>query len=684
MNPEEFRAQFLNDVHIHAASCELHTEIAFLEYSADLLVEAEELSHFEPCCFRGTGPRGKQLQLDGYAIVDEDATVSLLAIDFRDIDQPVTLTRSDADTTFGRLVSFIQLSVSGRLIDEIEPSAPAYGFVTDLRTRWKSFAKARLYLLTDAKISGRLQEYADQEVDGLRCEFHIWDMSRFQRIAESSRGREEVVVDFAAMTGHGIPCIAAHLGDSQYESYLCVVPGAVLADIYDKYGQRLLEQNVRTFLQYAGGVNKGMRNTIVNDPGMFFAYNNGVTVTATEVTKQKTKSGGMEISNMRDMQIVNGGQTTASLFWARKSHGASLENVFVQVKLSVIPPDKAEIVVPNISRYANSQNKVSEADFFSNHPFHQRLQDLSRRLLAPATGGQQFQTRWYYERVRGQYRNELAALSGAAKKAFEKQNPKKQVFTKTDLAKFENTWGLQPHIVSLGAQKNFARFAKQIAELWDSDSTTFNEHYYRQIVTHVIVFRETEHIVSSQSWYTGGYRAQIVTYALARLSFYLAHIGKSLDLESIWKDQAISDVVKAQIAKVARAAYDVLTSPPQGISNVTEWAKKEACWSRLKEADISLDYNFADELVSLRDLRINTKEAKKVQVMDDGIQAQIMVMEKGAEYWVNMKKWGQQNGLLTPTELSFITVAASGRTPSEKQSVRLAEIEAKARTEGFT
>lgn len=248
MDPEEFRTQFLNDVHIHAASCELHTEIAFLEYSADLLVEAEELPHFEPCCFRGSGPRGKQLQLDGYAIVDEDATISLLVIDFRDTDQVVTLTRSDADVVFGRLISFIQLAVSGSLIDDIEPSAPAYGFVTDLRTRWKSFAKARLYLLSDAKISGRLQEYADQEVDGLRCEFHIWDMSRFQRVAESSRGREEVIVDFPAMTGHGIPCIAAHLGDSQYESYLCVAPGAVLADIYDKYGQRLLEQNVRTFL----------------------------------------------------------------------------------------------------------------------------------------------------------------------------------------------------------------------------------------------------------------------------------------------------------------------------------------------------------------------------------------------------------------------------------------------------
>ena len=132
-----------------------------------------------------------------------------------------------------------------------------------------------------------------------------------------------------------------------------------------------------------------------------------------------------------------------------------LTDVSVQAKITVIDPTHVEDIVPLISRYANSQNKVSEADLSANDPFHVDLEKLSRAIWAPLTSTTPRATRWFYERARGQYADALAQESTPArKKRFKDEWPTAQKFTKTDVAKFEAVWDQLPHVASLGAQKN--------------------------------------------------------------------------------------------------------------------------------------------------------------------------------------------------------------------------------------
>ncbi|MEZ5284682.1 MAG: AIPR family protein [Vicinamibacterales bacterium] len=316
----------------------------------------------------------------------------------------------------------------------------------------------------------------------------MWDIGRLHRFAGSG-GREEIVVDLEADFGGGLPVLPAHLSDAGYQAFLAVVPGSQLAAVYERWGARLLEQNVRVFLQARGSVNKGIRNTIENDPEMFFAYNNGITATA-EGVETSRDSGGLVVRSVRNLQIVNGGQTTASIHAASRKKDVDLSKVFVQMKLSIIEPSRALDVVPRISEFANSQNRVNAADFFANHPFHVRFEEFSRRVFAPSPDGSFRESKWFYERARGQYQDARTLLNAAQRKKFDLEYPKMQLVEKTDLAKFLNSWRGHPDIVSKGSQKNFAEFARHIGAEWSKDSDAFNEHFYRQSIARRSSFTE--------------------------------------------------------------------------------------------------------------------------------------------------------------------------------------------------
>jgi hypothetical protein len=284
---------------------------------------------------------------------------------------------------------------------------------------------------------------------------------------------------------------------------------------------------------------------------------------------------------MTDLQIVNGGQTTASLFHTQRRDKADLSQIFVQMKLSVIDSEKSEIIVPRISEYANTQNRVTAADFFSNHPFHVRMEDLSRRIWAPAQQGAQRETRWFYERVRGQYVDAQSKPMRSEQKKFSTAHPKSQMFTKTDLAKFENVFDDHPRWINLGSQKNFARFALRIGKEWVKSSTAFNEFYFRRIIARAIIFRHTEKLVSLQPWYLGGYRANIVSYAIAAIGEISKSCGGELHWQRIWQKQEVYGSLDEALRMASRFVNEDIMNPPLGISNISEWCKKEACWTRI-------------------------------------------------------------------------------------------------------
>ena len=296
------------------------------------------------------------------------------------------------------------------------------------------------------------------------------------------------------------------------------------------------------------------------------------------------------ISRIHDLQLVNGGQTTASLYSVMIRDRKDLSLVQVQAKISIVDSERMEEMVPLISRYANSQNKVSDADFSANDGFHVQLEELSRTVWAPATGDAQRQTHWFYERARGQYADARtrAKTDGRAKeRLFLESNPKDQTLTKTSLAKYANTLEQLPHIVSRGAQKNFNEFTIRLA---DRGPITVDRQYFERIVAMAILFRDAEHIVHKCQY--GGYRANDVTYTLAYLS---RKTGRRIDLDRIWKEQGVSPALEQTIRLVSAQIHEVIVDAPDG-GNVTEWCKKEICWQRIDGLDIPLPQAFTQEL----------------------------------------------------------------------------------------
>jgi hypothetical protein len=686
MDLNEFRQDLLSQTAAWAAADFNFSHSAFVEVAIRYLEEAGEVADFEPCYYRGTGTRRRALAIDGYAFDEADGSMRLFLADATLGTEPTTLTQTDARSLFGRLRAFVEDAAENHLQADLDPSSAAAGVATELSHRLRHLTKIRAYLLTDAILSSRAKDWPEGEISGIPVEFHIWDISRFHRVYTSRSGQDELVIDFGKVAGGGLPCIEAGTDSREYSAYLCVVPGTVLAEIYDEYGSRLLEGNVRSFLSTKGRINKGIRNTVLHQPEMFFAYNNGIAATASSISVARTLDG-LKLVSATDLQIVNGGQTTASLAAARRSEKVPLDRTFVPMKLSVVSAEKSGEMIPLISRFANSQNKVNDADFFSNHDYHRRLEQISRRLWAPAQAGAQHETHWFYERTRGQYLNEPAAFNAADKKRFAEMNPRHQVITKTDLAKSENAWRQLPHIVSRGAQKNFVEFATHITGKWEENSEHFHEAYFRAIVARVILFKAIERLVSAQPWYSGGYRAQTVAYTLAKLSHVLETQKPrwQLDTRSIWQRQGISDGLNAQVRVIARSMYDVIMDPPAGIQNIGEWCKKDRCWERAVQADVPVLRELESDLTEVESVRAEERAAKSQQRQDTGISAQVAVVMLGPEYWSGLRSWAEERKLLSPDNDRLVRIAArlTPGLPNDRQSLRLLQLKAHMEAEGF-
>ncbi len=689
MELNEFRASVLDDVHFNASMNGTSPREEFLALYAGTLVEAEEFEDFEQLAYEGVGSRNRKIQIDGYYFSELDNCLYIIICPFVDSIEMQSLTATEAENQFKRARAFVEESRSGFIQKYAEESSPGYGLALDIQKRYQKVSKIKFYILTDMVMSNRIREIPSTMIGETIAEYHIWDISRLQGIEESKTGKEEIVIDLKSFSKYGIPCLEAGTNE-EYTAYLCSIPGSILADLYNKYGGRLLEGNVRSFLTARGKINKEIRNTILNNPGMFFAYNNGIAATAYDV---KIEYGDIcpYITEITSLQIVNGGQTTASLAAAvinDKSKANGLKDIYVPMKLSVVTPEKAMELIPNIAKYANKQNKVSDADFFSNHAFHVRIEDLSRRILAPAVMGNQFGTHWYYERTRGQYNQEQARMTKQQKDKFLIQNPKAQMFTKTDLAKFYNIYRQLPHQVSTGAQKNFIRFAEWASDAWEKNNTDFNEAFFRTVVCLNILFKKTDYLVKHATWYEMGYKAQVVTYALSYLFYVIEQNPEdvSLDFRSIWNKQDISHVLEVQLERIAEAMYNHLVSPNRDVENVTEWAKREACWKKAKQLDVTLSKDFLSELVSKREEKEDKKAAGKEQKLYNSASMMIEVVNYGVENWKALLAWGTANHIFTPQDISFLRVAVAmekGKIPTEKQCPKIIQVLEKAKAEGY-
>jgi AIPR protein len=543
-------------------------EDEFTRLMIDYLIDAGEIEDGSVCYHSARG-----IKVNGYHLQVDEGRLDLFVSIYNQSPTPLTVRKDATDNTFKQLINFLSKVYKG-YHQQIEEASITFDMAQLIHSQRKNLSHVRFFLFTDGITTQ--QSKNSQVKDGVNYSFNIWDLRRTYRCVTSGQKREAIEIDFKAQYDIIIPCLAMPESQADYNAYIAIIPGEILQKIYSEYGSRLLERNVRSFLQAKGNVNKGIRQTILKEPHRFLAYNNGISATAEDVRLVDLPRGGQGIAWIRDFQIVNGGQTTASLYQAVRKDKADISGVFVQTKLTVVDRERIDEIVPLISRYANNQNKVSEADFSANDPFHIRIEELSRTIWAPATDGTQRQTRWFYERARGQYADAKNRESTPAKqKAFASTNPTNQKFAKTDLAKFEHTWHQLPHIVSLGAQKNFAKFTVALAE---KNHPEPDEKYFTNLIAKAILFKEAEKIVQNEQF--GGYRANIVTYTLA----YLSDTSQErIDLDAIWKQQSITPELERSIRLVSRRVHQIITNPPDG-RNVTEWCKKEACWHSVRSS----------------------------------------------------------------------------------------------------
>lgn len=463
---------------------------------------------------------------------------------------------------------------------EMEPASTATDMFKLLHKNYGQVSEIRVHVLVD----GDAKKAELEQPDGLPdIKLDVWDHVRLHRVCSSGLPYEAIKIDLLDYVDDGIPFVVSDVRLEDHQCYLTVFEAGFLHDIYDTYGPRLLELNVRSFLQARGKVNKGIRATLKNDPDHFLAYNNGISATVEELTIKDRKDGSKGIFEMHGLQIVNGGQTTASIHRAKKLDKVDLSRVRVQIKITKVKPEHLDDLVPKISRFSNTQNKVNETDFSANHPYHVKLQQLSERNWAPGET-----SRWFYERARGQWEvaRSKEGTTPVKKRAFDAKTPKRQRIDKILLAKSENSWNRKPHIVSRGAQKNFVEF------MTDVDETLPDDSCYRETVAKIILFKATEKIAREIGF--SAYRANAITYTTALLSY---RTNSTVDLGEIWRNQSIPLLIADVLREWMPLVHDCITETAvEQDKNVTEWAKKPECWAVVQNLQLEVSSALEDIL----------------------------------------------------------------------------------------
>lgn len=686
MAVEEYRELLDEELRTSVYGTGCSTKEAFLEYVSNLLSGSEISSEFQCVEYEGIGYRQHRLQIDGYIYDELEEVMYLALIDYGSKD--ITLTNSEIENITKRAKYFLE--DLAYILNYAEESSPGYGLASDIFNKNFPIRKYKVYLFSNNKMSNRVKTLESDVVQGISLEYHIWDINRLFELSESKNLREDLRIKFDTYSDQLIPCFEVIKGES-YTGYMASISGFLLANLYNHHGARLLESNVRSFLQVRGKVNKGIRNTIIKEPSKFFAYNNGIACTAEEIGLKEI-NGKTYLESATNLQIVNGGQTTASLATAlldkKDDLIDNLKNIFVPVKISVVSDENTDDLVANISRYANSQNKVSESDLASNHPYHVRMEQLSRSTIAPPINGQQYGTYWYYERARGSYAQETHKVSVGTRKNFEIKYPKKQKFDKTELAKLSNIFNKKPEIASAGGQKSFTTFMTKVIKDWEYNADVFNEAYFRELICYKIIFQETDAIVKKAAWYNS-YKANIVAYTLSKLISTLEKRfkGKSLNYKMIWQKQRITLAFRQQLEDLTKLTNEYLINPSRDIQNVTEWAKRSLCWTRFDSMNVSLNENFIRELIDTNDIIEEKQEARKLQkeLTIDSAMITVANYEK-EEIWKKLWIWNQSHRVMTSTEEALLGIAlkiSKGIFPTDKQCIRLVEIVSRVRGEGF-
>ena len=618
------------------------------------MVENGEVCHCETRVGRGIG------KVSGFGFNDDEDTLEVFTSVFLDSGTPSTLPSDDIRKGAERAARFVEACFSG-IHQEMEVASDAHSMASRMHELQKKLDRIRIFVLSDGVT--QLKQLDATEINGIPAKFEIWDIERLFRGMQSGLPRDEIEIDFEEMFGEAIPYLILPQPPSDYTAYLAILSGDMIYRLYDEYGSRLLELNVRSFLQARGKVNRGIRDTLRNEPERFMAYNNGISITVDELTTIVLPDGRPAIKSVRGLQVVNGGQTTVSIHRAKKQDGADISSVFVPAKITTVVGETLDQLVSKISQYANTQNVIQMADFSANDPFHVEIERLSQTIWCPGEQG-----RWFYERARGQYQVAKARIgtTPARTRRFNKQTPPARKFTKTDLARYLNCWNQKPDLVSRGAQKSFDVFMQELRVGKETDWLP-DASYYKLLIAKAILYKAVARIVRQEKF--AAYRANIVAYLIAYIS---SRTGGQLDMDLIWREQALSGEFEELLRSWSYGIDEAIRNTAEG-RNVTEWCKKEDCWIPIRSMTLPLSNSIPLELKGHTEP--GGRRGRRATPLTPADYENIAQCKKlNGDQWLKIHAWGVRTGLLKRWQSGIAQTLAGyaanewDREPSHKQA----------------
>ena len=730
-NYQEYKQEFLDSLRADSAINGSDTQDEFLSCTLGMLEDFDEVQSPQKVGFGDKRCSGQHvMRIDAYAFDETDHSLELFINDFQDTYETENLTGSKVDELYWRMYYFLDEVCNGKIANYFDDSDDALKIAALIKRRMNAIGddseqilKIRMFILTNKELSMDIlnrnlletkirktkgsktvkstKKIKKADFNGKPLEINIWNLERFYE-KEKSFSSDPIVIDFRNdYSCDGIPCIKGNIGENLgYEAYIAIIPGKLLSEIYIEHGSKVLEGNVRAFLGTSGSksVNSGIRRTINTEPDKFFTYNNGIATTAADVETEE-KDGQLYITKIVDLQIINGGQTTASLAEAvLKKTNPELNGIFVPMKLTVIDDRETENedgvrfydqMVQNIAKYANSQNKVTAADLFSNDPFHIWMEKMSKKIFAPAIH-YSVPTGWYYERSRKRYEQEQFKLkSETDRKRFRAKYPKEQLITKEQLGMYLTTMKEQPNIVAKGKNFVIKEFNTIISQDYKTNKGCFNEFYFKKCICAAIIYRTVDNYLESHKdsarkptgfWYkAGGYKLDIVPYTIAKI-IHSIPAGFTLDWNYIWNRQDLSPAFMHEIEIVTKMTNDFICDSHGVI--VTEYCKRPETWVAYRD---NVRYTPSEKFLSELMPESITKEqevaSQKDQKDTNDLNYVTEIIKLGAGYWQRLLEEGtsraalgyvEQNTLRQAVDFAQkgnIPCSASGKVPARTMAL---------------
>lgn len=636
-----------------------NSEQIFTQIAVDNLADSGETENALLAFDKKAIGTRNQHQINAYAISDNYETLDLFITIYKGTEDISTANKSDIETAQKRISNFFIKCISKDYVNDIEESSEIFQLANTLANYdeiKENLVRVNAIILTDGEYKGDFPK--NDKISNYNVFYRVVDIHFLYKISEQSRVPIEIDLNDFDGEKFEVPCLPASEINPNFKAYIAILPGTCLAKLYERYGARLLEQNVRSFLQVGGrnSVNYGIRSTIRNEPEKFFAYNNGIAATADHI---ELDDSGRYISKISNLQIVNGGQTTASIYNTAKKDRADISKIYVQVKFSVIEnPEEYSDIVSLISKYANTQNKVNNADFSANNPALVALEKLSRYILSPITATSNIQTSWFFERARGQYKT-LRSREGRTKAlqtAFDKKYPKKQMFSKVELAKYINSYQevydgkklvIGPHIVVRGNEKNYAQF---IGNNLPENVKKINNVYFEDAIAKCILFKNADKRYGIKPNSIGEMKQVVVPYTLSLLNKITEN---QLDLFKIWKNQDVSPELSDFIFELMKQVNQYILETYNG-QHYIEKAKKEECWDLVKNHE--WDFNLKEIKADLIDPKNPPKRNTDIDIEEEELeQIKEVIKSIPPALWNEILQWGKGSQLLDTIKQTVVS-----------------------------